>query len=86
MDQVKEIKLMPPQDNGGTVTAGIHGDFTLGIFYNSYDKMYHICEYIPYQRPPRISLCDIERHWTATGDTERALQKLCPNCKEKCPS
>jgi len=30
---------------------------TIGQFYNSWDKLYHLAEYVPYDRPPSRYLC-----------------------------
>lgn len=30
---------------------------TIGQFYNSIDKKYHLAEYVPYDRPPQKYLC-----------------------------
>ncbi len=75
-------RLRPPKNTSSTVTAGSVGNETLGVFYNSYDKMYHICKYIPYKKISNVALCGKDiGHWTATGGpVDLVAKRFCPAC------
>lgn len=51
---------------------------TIGQFYNSWDKMYHLAEYEPHRRPPTEYLCGGDGNFSASRCTHE--RNKCPKC------
>lgn len=51
---------------------------TIGQFYNSLDKMYHLAEYEPYRRVPTEYLCGGEGNFSASRSMHE--RNKCPEC------
>lgn len=47
-------------------------------FYNSWDKSYHLAQYVPYKRPPRVYLCGKTGNFSASQSKHKRL--LCAAC------
>ena len=55
---------------------------TIGQFYNSYDKMEHLAEYVPYAKRPSKRLCGlIEQNFSPSrSEGENRSRPICPKC------
>lgn len=57
----------------------VTGDKTFGLYYNSLDKHYHLCEYIPHKGKPKIYVCGKTGNYSPSrGPLSR--KKICPLC------
>lgn len=56
----------------------IDEDRTIGQFYNSRDKQYHLAEYIPYERNPYKYLCGKVGNFSLSRSEDK--NKRCPDC------
>ena len=56
----------------------------IGQFYNSYDKMHHLAEYIPYRLPPSKRLCGKmgENFSPSKEDGKNRTRLMCPGCRD----
>lgn len=54
------------------------GGKVIGQFYNSRDKMYHLAEYKPYERPPQAYLCGKSGNFSPSRSEHERL--LCVKC------
>lgn len=52
---------------------------TIGQFYNSADKIYHLAEYEPYKRPPKIYLCGMVGNFSPSRN-ENEKRPMCSAC------
>ena len=52
---------------------------TIGQFYNSIDKTYHLAEYIPYERPPSKYLCGDVGNFSPSR-SESKTRQVCAEC------
>ena len=52
---------------------------TIGQFYNSMDKQYHLAEYAPYERPPSMYLCGGIGNFSPSR-SERKDRACCERC------
>lgn len=50
----------------------------IGQFYNSWDKMYHLAEYVPYERPPHVYLCGKSGNFSPSRSEHN--RPLCAEC------
>lgn len=50
----------------------------VGQFYNSWDKKYHLAEYVPYRRPPHVYLCGKSGNFSPSRKEHSRL--LCAEC------
>lgn len=50
----------------------------IGQFYNSWDKSYHLAEYVPYEQPPRAYLCGQRGNFSGSRCESKRL--LCVAC------
>jgi len=50
-----------------------------GQFYNSYDKKYHLSEYVPYRKLPEIYLCGKKGNFSGSREDYEG-QKRCKDC------
>ena len=58
----------------------IHGKtVTVGQFYNSHDKKYHLAIYIPYQLPPQNYLCLRRGNFSPSRETRKS-RNACLDC------
>lgn len=87
MSLLSKIKANTPN----TATVGMEGEYTLGVFYASLGRSYHVCRYIPFPnkpipatarcQPPTTSLCGLHRdYWSACGPSERLRRAFCKVC------
>lgn len=60
----------------------IHGDITIGQFYNSVDQTYHLSIYVPYKTPPTKYLCGGHRNFSPSRE-DRPDRKKCSECWAK---
>lgn len=61
-----------------------HDGKTIGQFYNSIDKKYHLAEYAPYERMPRSYLCGKTGNFTISR--REGERRLCSECWGKIDS
>ena len=50
----------------------------IGQFYNSWDKMHHLAEYVPYAHPPQVFLCGKTGNFSPSRCEHSRL--LCEEC------
>lgn len=52
---------------------------TFGQFYNSWDKKYHLAEYVPYDTPPQRYLCGGNGNFSPSRCDDKT-RKMCTDC------
>ncbi len=57
----------------------------IGQFYNSWDKLYHLAEYVPYEMPPSKTLCGkgagiLGGGFNFSSSRAEHRRELCPVC------
>lgn len=57
----------------------IVGERILGQYYNSRDKTYHLCEYVPYTGGPKAYLCGGIGNFSPSR-SENELRNKCQKC------
>lgn len=78
------MKTVELQDRGmsSPLSVELNDGVYLGQFYNSWDKKYHLAEFIPYEMPPRSFLCKaVPANFSPSR--EKNYQQHRPKC-EKC--
>lgn len=58
------------------------GDRVFGQFYNSYDGLLHVAEYIPYECPPTDFLCGTYGNFSPSREY-REDRRICGECFAK---
>lgn len=56
----------------------------IGQFYNSWDKKYHLAEYIPYEKLPTKYLCGKVGNFS--GDRSELKRNICEECFKHIPT
>lgn len=51
----------------------------IGQFYNTRDCLYHLAEYVPYERLPSIYLCGDKGNFSPSRE-ERNDRRICSSC------
>lgn len=57
----------------------IKDDVTIGQFFNSWDRQYHLAEYTPYRLPPNKYLCGKTGNFSPSR-SENESRNLCIEC------
>lgn len=51
---------------------------TIGQFYNSKDRLYHLAQYVPYSKPPEVYLCGKVGNFSPSGSEYK--REKCAAC------